>query len=380
MALAALGQPRYSFDRIHLDDDGFHVEWPATMPKSDDASHYGNLFMDAFYGWQADMARQVGGKWRPRKTLREGDLRPQADDAFPTAYLDLAASVQRTLESVYTHLVKICTANDDYQALCVSGGTALNCTMNGKVATSGMIPEIFVQPASSDAGTALGAALELAHHLGVRADYTMRDAYLGPSFENHEVEEVLRATGTAYKVCEDPASRAAELIASGHVVGWFQGRVEFGPRALGARSILAHPGKDGMKDHLNGDVKHRARFRPFAISALAEHASNLVAYESPSPFMLLGLPVRQGARDSIAEATHVDGTTRPQTVDADVAPGYWHLVDDFYSRTGIPAVLNTSFNDESEPIVCTPHDALRTFASTPLDDLIMENYWVSKAY
>ena len=242
-----------------------------------------------------------------------------------------------------------------------------------------MWTHIFVQPAASDDGVCLGAALtpymENGGRLPVRK---MRHAYLGSTSSEEEIEKTLQTYKLHVTRVADPASAAAELLADGKILGWFQGRMEFGPRALGNRSILADPRDPEMNVKVNNAVKFREWWRPFAPSMLAEVADQYIESATDSPFMILTAQVKPEKRSVIPSVTHVDGSARPQTVERSVNPLYWRLIHEFGQRTGVPVVMNTSFNLRGEPIVCTPTDAIRTFFSSGMDALVIGSYVVEK--
>jgi carbamoyltransferase len=206
----------------------------------------------------------------------------------------------------------------------------------------------------------------------------MQHASLGPGYSNQTIRDILEDVGLPYTACADPASTAASLLAENKVVGWFQGKLEWGPRALGNRSILANPAREGTRDYLNRHVKHREAFRPYALALPLENADDLFSRWYPSPFMLLNFEVKMSQQAKVKEGIHIDGTTRPQTVDRTHHPLYWSMLHQFTQLTGIPGVINTSLNDHGAPLVCTPYDALRTFYSTALDSLIIGDFLVQK--
>jgi carbamoyltransferase len=266
-------------------------------------------------------------------------------------------------------------------ALCLAGGVALNSSFNGKILPQTDFTEIFIQPAAGDAGTALGAAYYVYHQvLGQPRAFEMKHAYTGPAFSNAEIERVLQERGHAYETLDDTAvaGEAARMVADGQVVGWFQGAAEWGPRALGNRSIVADPRRGDMKEILNARVKHREPFRPFAPSVLAERVGDYFDQSYPDPFMIKVYNILPERRAEIPAVTHVDGTGRLQTVAQDVNPRYWELIHEFGRHTGVPIVLNTSFN-ENEPIVCTPEEAVSCFERTHMDALVIGNYALRKA-
>ncbi len=293
---------------------------------------------------------------------------------------DVAASLQAVIEEAEFALVRRLRRETGLDALCMAGGVALNSVFNGKVLPETDFTDIFIQPAASDAGTALGVCYYIYHQiLGQPRSYEMSDAYTGPRFANGRVQAALEKRNLHYETLDSTAigRKAAELVADGKVVGWFQGRMEWGPRALGHRSIIADPRRTDMKDVLNARIKHRESFRPFAPSVLEEATSQYFDQTYPDPFMLKVYNVLPEKRADIPAVTHVDGTGRLQTVHRDISPQYWELINAFRERTGVPVVLNTSFN-EKEPIVCTPEEALSCFLRTKMDALAIGNYLVKK--
>jgi len=294
---------------------------------------------------------------------------------------NLAASLQKTIEKAYVHMGEYLYKETGIRNFCLAGGVSLNCLANAKLFTSGFVDDIFIQPVSNDAGTALGAALEVyVREVGKRPGFVMRHVYYGPRFDNDEIRAVIkRAEIPYYKKLQNIEKTAAKLLASGKMIGWFQGRMEAGPRALGNRSILAHPSIEKIKDTINARVKGREPWRPFAPSILEEYAHEYLSDVSNSPFMILVSRVNNKKLRKIVAAAHIDGTVRPQTVSKKINPRYWGLIDEFRQITGIPAVLNTSFNLAGEPIVCTPQDAVSTFFRSGLDCLVLGDYLVTKA-
>ncbi len=293
---------------------------------------------------------------------------------------DLAATVQHTLEKAALQMSSYLYNITGSKNLCMSGGCALNCSMNGVLLRSDHVDSIFVQPAANDAGTALGAALSVYKDVvGHRPDIILEQPYYGPDYTNEEVEyELKRYKLNNYKRCNDIAKETATLIADNKTVGWFQGRMEFGPRALGGRSILANPKNKEMKDIINKSVKGREPWRPFAPSFLAEDYNAYVKQPYNSPFMIIAFQAVEEKVSDIASAAHIDNTVRVQTVRKEVFPKYWELINEFKKITGVPALLNTSFNVAGQPIVCSPRDAIMTFFGCGLDYLAIEDYLVWK--
>jgi len=292
---------------------------------------------------------------------------------------DIAFAVQEACEQAMLALTGLAVAKTGCRDLCLAGGVALNSKANGRILASGLVDRVFVQPAASDEGVALGAALAPYLEADKRLPVArMRHVYLGPEYSDAEIENVLRTYKLRYTRLDDPAGTTADLLVEGKIVGWFQARMEFGPRALGSRSILADPRDPEMNAKVNNAVKFREWWRPFAPSLLAEVAPEYLESAWDSPFMILTSGVKPEKRAIIPAVTHVDGSARPQTVEQDVNPLYWRLIKEFGQHTGVPVVLNTSFNLRGEPIVNSPTDAVRTFFSSGMDGLAIGPFLVEK--
>jgi carbamoyltransferase len=331
----------------------------------------------------------------------------QPESPLTQRHLDLARSVQAVTEEILLELGEAVRRRTGEEHLCLAGAVALNCVANGRLLREGPFADIWVQPAAGEAGGALGAALSVWHErLGNRrrgedgAD-AMRGAFLGPAYDDAAIEAALAGEGAIWWRLDDGElpGRIAALLADGHVVGWMQGRMEFGPRALGARSILGDPRNPNMQSLMNRKIKHRESFRPFAPSVLAERAGDWFDVDRPSPYMLFtasiaprislpltqqqralrGLDKLQVARSGLPAVTHVDGSARLQTVHRETNPRLHRLLEEFERRTGCPALINTSFNIRGEPIVCSPADAYRCFMRTDMDDLCVGNFVLAKA-
>ncbi|MBM4320997.1 MAG: carbamoyltransferase [Deltaproteobacteria bacterium] len=301
-------------------------------------------------------------------------------------HLDVAASLQRTLEVAIFHVLNHLQQQTGETRLCLAGGVALNSVTNGKIFDETAFAEVFVQPAAGDNGTSLGAAYWVHNQLlGQPRSFVMESAATGPSFTSAQcraalderIDELGAMTVERIEDPEELATRLAKQMAAGRVCGWFQGRMEFGPRALGQRSIVVDPRQAEMKDVLNARIKHREAFRPFAPSILAEATAEYFEKDHPSPHMLMVYVTRPEKRAVLGAVNHVDNTGRLQTVDRHVLPRYHALIAAFGRETGVPVVLNTSFN-ENEPIVCTPQDALNCFLKTGMDVLVMEDWYVAR--
>jgi carbamoyltransferase len=307
-------------------------------------------------------------------------------DPLTWEHQDLAASVQRVTEEILLRMSRKVRCETGLDHLCLGGGVALNCVANGRVLREAGFCELWIQPAAGDAGGALGAALAVYHRMlgGARClsdgQDGMRGALLGPSYSQEEIREVLKAAETRYEELPEAEllRRTCEELKSGAVVGWFQGRMEFGPRALGNRSILADPRCPGMQKRLNLRIKFRESFRPFAPSVLEESQAQFFESDCPSPYMLLVAPVVASQQDQIRAVTHVDGSARIQTVREDQNPRYYRLIRRFGEETGCPVLVNTSFNVRNEPIVCSPADAYNCFMRTNMDVLVLDNFLLTK--
>jgi carbamoyltransferase len=314
----------------------------------------------------AEMVRLFGPRRIPESEIDE-------------RHKDVAYAVQDVCEIAMMSVVKMAIEKTKSRNVCLAGGVALNSKANGKIVASGMVDKFFVQPAASDDGVALGAAVAPYLDGGGRLPMEpMRHAYLGPEFDDEAIESALKTYKLRYARLNDVAATAAELLSNGKILGWFQGRMEFGPRALGSRSILADPRDPEMNAKVNNAVKFREWWRPFAPSIKKEAAGEYLESASDSPFMILTAQVRPEKRAVIPSVTHVDGSARPQTVEKEINPLYWRLIDEFGKRTGVPVIMNTSFNLRGEAIVHTPTDAIRTFFSSGMDALVIGSFLVEK--
>jgi len=333
----------------------------------------------------ADKTPELGAMY---SDFMEERLGPSRDPAAPVEKIhrDGAASLQARLEEVLFEMLRGLHKETKQKAVCLAGGVAFNCVANGKIYDQTPFEQIYLQPASGDAGLAIGAAYFVHHQtLGQPRSFVMDHAYWGPSYSKEQVRDAVnssRLQAEGMQISELPeemmAKEAAREIAAGKILGWFQGRAEWGPRALGNRSIVADPRRADMKDILNARIKHREMFRPFAPSVLAEFTGEYFEKTYPSPFMTQAYAVHPAKRDVIPAPTHVDGTGRLQTVTEQANPRYWRLIREFANLTGVPVVLNTSFND-NEPIVCRPQEAIDCFLRTKMDVLVLGDTLVRKS-
>ncbi len=367
MGLSAYGEPRFADRvrqvvrtqdgqcRLNLDyfthhSKGVEMTWNGGEPA------LGPVF-------SATMSEQFGEPRAPRAEIQQ-------------RHRDLAASVQLVLEENYFALLNFVQKKTRASRVCLAGGVALNCVANGMIFERTDFRDVYIQPAAHDAGTSIGAALYVQHQiLKQPRSFEMRHVYYGPEFADAEIQRALQAAGCQFHKLTEAAlvDRTVEQIAAGKIVGWFQGRMEFGPRALGNRSILADPRRRDMKDILNSRIKYREPFRPFCPSVLAECVGEYFETDYPSPFMVAAYKIKSEQRGRIPAVTHEDGTGRLQTVERDANPLYWKLIRRFGDTTGVPVLLNTSFN-ENEPIVYTPAQAIDCFLRTQMDALAIGSF------
>jgi len=333
---------------------------------------------------EADKTPVLGKMFSKEMERRLGPVRPP-EQPLDQRHRNLAASLQTRLEEVYLGLLKKLAARTGMKAVCLAGGVAFNCVANGKIFDATPFEQVYVHPAAGDAGLAVGSAFYVWHQiLGKPRSFVMDHAYWGPGYSNEEIRRAIDSNGIAQKGYaiaklneQELMKQAATIVADGKILGWFQGRAEWGPRALGNRSIVADPRRPEMKEILNQRIKHREIFRPFAPSILAEATAEYFEKSHPSPFMMLAYAVRPEKRAKIPAPTHVDGTGRLQTVAREANPRYHALISAFRDLTGVPVVLNTSFND-NEPIVCRPEEAIDCFERTKMDALVLGDILITR--
>lgn len=374
MGLAPYGEPRY-MDEMHqliqIQRDGtFKLDLDYFLHHAEGAS----------MTWEGDEEPVVGRLYSDKLLRLFGDARVPRTE-ITQHHMDVAASLQATLEEVEMALINKLQRETGKKALCMAGGVALNSALNGKILPQTDFEDIYIHPAANDAGTSLGVCYYIYHDLlGKPRNFEMTNAYTGPEWDEAHMAAALDEYDIAYETLsdEDLLKRSAEIIAQGDVLGWFQGRMEWGPRALGHRSILANPRRTDMKDILNARIKNREKFRPFAPSVLMDHVGEYFDQDYPDPFMLKVYGIKPEKQAEIPAVTHVDGTGRLQTVSPKESPRYHALISAFYAETGTPIVLNTSFN-ENEPIVNTPKEAVDCYARTKMDALAIGNFLAIKS-
>lgn len=371
MGLAAYGEPKYA-QKVR---DVVRVRGVQVQLNLDYFTHHTHGVEMTWEGGEP----ALGTVYSNKMIEVFGEPRIPRTEVLPQT-ADMAASVQLVLEETYFALLNEVYNRTRMKAVCLAGGVALNCAANGKLFENTPFSDVYIQPAAHDAGTSIGAALYVQHQiLGRPRSYEMRHVYYGSDYTDAQIADELDGSGVVYhKLGEkELVDRTAKEIADGKIVGWFQGRSEFGPRALGNRSILADPRRKDMMDTLNRRIKFREPFRPFCPSILAEATDEFFEINYPSPFMVQAYRIRPSQQPRIPAVTHADGTGRLQTVERDANPLYWNLLDRFRQLTGVPILINTSFN-ENEPIVNTPKQALDCFLRTQMDVLVMGSYLLAK--
>ena len=359
MGMAGYGRPRYDFSKIlELTDTGykFHHEFIRGISANGPGPSKQERLFDAF---PLPFPPRIPG------------------EPITQVHYDIAASAQYQLEQAALRLIEYYTASSGIRRVCLAGGVALNCLMNQRIRESEWVRELYVPPICSDAGLALGAAYLYSRAFG-ETPAPLRHAYWGPEFSCDEVRSVLDGAGVSYRETTDPAETAVRRVGDGRIVGWFQGRMEYGPRALGNRSILADPHDGSMKDRINEKVKFREQFRPFAPSILHQDGPRYFAQYADSPYMTQTFRAAEITRQRGPAIVHVDGTSRLQTVHPPTNSLYAQLLCLLGQRSGLPMVLNTSLNAYNDPIACEPFQALRTFFATGIDFLVIGNFVIDK--
>ncbi|MDD5543133.1 MAG: carbamoyltransferase C-terminal domain-containing protein [Acidobacteriia bacterium] len=361
MGMAAWGEPEFA-DALHqkvLKSNG-HGDFRLDISYVDHQLARKNLFSEK-------MKQLLGEPRLPKEEILQ-------------RHFNVAASAQRVLEDIAMDLVEYLRRQTHEENLVMAGGVALNSVMNGRIVRDSGFKNIYIQPAAMDAGGSLGSALYVWHTvLGHGREFVMRHAYTGPGFTQEQCLQAIQDRPLGYVEAseEDVIQRTARSVADGKLVAWFQGRMEWGPRALGSRSFLADPRRPEIKETINRKIKLREPFRPFAPSILEEYCEEVFGARFDAPFMITVFPVREEMKKKIPAVIHVDGTARPQLVSKKESPRYWKVIDEFRKISGVPVVLNTSFNIQ-EPIVCTPQDAVNCFLRSDADLLVMDRLLITK--
>jgi carbamoyltransferase len=343
---------------LHVTDDGYESDTSYFAQPLNQQTEY-----EPFYGQK--LVDLLGPHRQPGEPLTD-------------RHRDVAFAAQKVLEDCVISLVKHLHKQTGMNRLCLAGGVALNSVANMRIKDLPFIKDLFVQPAASDRGLSLGCALQCAFEEGEPVGSSLKHAYFGPTYTEERMKKDLDIAGVSYQAVADPAKEAATLLTQGKIVAWFQGRSEFGPRALGHRSILADPRLPDIKEQVNARVKFREAFRPFAPAVLEEMAPDIYEMDGPSPFMTVTVRVREPWVSRLPGVTHVDGTARVQTLNALHNDVFYELVAHFHELTGVPVVLNTSFNIKGQPIVESPADALSTFFGSGIDVLFIGPFRINK--
>ncbi len=371
MGMAPYGEPKYVEklkDVIQVKADGtFRLDLSYFRSGTKGVISYGDDFIPV-----------VAPMYSKKMVEKFGPIRSK-DEPLTQDHKDLAASVQRITEEVIFHMLTHLHKKTGATAVCIAGGVAQNSVANGKITRNTPFKEVYIPSAGHDAGISMGAALWVQHEQLNLERNTIWSAYTGSKYSNDAIKKIVSEMGLSYTELNDEAlfETVAEALTGGAVIGWMNGRAEFGPRALGARSIIADPRRTDAKELLNSKIKRRESFRPFAPSILKEYVAEYFELDEPVPFMEKVFPIKKEKHAIIPAVTHADGTGRLQTVDKDISPRYYGLIEAFRKKTGVPILLNTSFN-ENEPIVNSPEEAIACYLRTNMDMLVMENIVLRK--
>ena len=380
MGLAALGEERREQNKwieplskvLRIENGGYEVDPIYTKLGG---HYYADRFTDALVDLLTSTDQDLTPVHYGEKTRAGEQVAPRY---LLESYVDLAWAAQELLEQAAVGLARRLVAEHGVEDLCIAGGVGMNCKMNGEILRRSGCKNLFVQPASSDGGAALGAAMAVAQRLGDPIREPLEHVFWGPGFTSEEIQASIENCKLSYKTLSDPAETGARLLDEGKIIAWFQGRMEFGARALGHRSILANPVLPEIKNRVNREVKYRESWRPFCPSMTDESKHDYLVDPNDASYMIVAYPIQEAMRGQVPSAVHVDGTVRPQTVKAEVEPLYHALLSNLGKRTGHPVVLNTSLNVRGEPIICTPLEAIRCFYSNGLDALVLGNFLLEK--
>jgi carbamoyltransferase len=381
MGLAALGEERRESNKwlepltrvLSIGDGTYHVD---PLYTKFGGHYHGSVFTDELVKLITSVDPEATPIAYGEKVGSNGTTRSRY---LMDTYVDLAWAVQELLEQAAVRLARRLVTRYGQENLCIAGGVGLNCKMNGEILRQSGCKNIFVQPASSDAGTSLGAAMVVAQRHGDGIRNRLDHVHYGPGFSNDEVRSALRQCKVPFRAVEDASLEGAKLLEQGKIVAWFQGRMEFGARALGGRSILANLATPGIKERVNAEVKYRESWRPFCPSMTEEGHRRYIESPNEASFMTVAYRARSEVTRALPAIVHVDGTMRPQVVRQDVNPRYHRLIEALGRSTGHPVVMNTSLNVRSEPIICTPLEAVRCFYSNGLDALVIGDFVLTKS-
>lgn len=386
MGMSAFGEPKYVdriYELIKVNDDGsFRLNMKYFSYHYHTKRSFNRYFEDLFGKPRDPTTRFVTAK---TSLYDYANFPTEEEIRINQYYADVAASIQRVTEDILIKIANYLYRKTELKKLCLAGGVALNCVANSRLLKETPFDEIFIQPSAGDGGGAMGAALYVYHCMLARPrKFILKHSFWGKEYSEEQIETFLKKQNLRFRYTKDEdklIDLVVEALISGKVIGWFQGRFEWGPRALGNRSILADPRDEKMKDIVNIKIKFREPFRPFAPSVLRERAEELFEFNDsfdhyPLKFMLYTLPVKK--KKLIPAVTHIDGSSRIQLVDKQINPRFYRLIERFYQATGVPAILNTSFNLKDEPIVNSPEDAFNTFSKSEMDLLILDNFILSK--
>ena len=380
MGLAALGEGRSASNKwrdplsrvLRVGARGYEVDPSYTYLG---AHSFGDRFTDSLAELLTAVDREAVPVAYGEQTEIAGELRSKYLEA---RYVDIAWAAQDLLEEAAVALARRLVDEHGVEDLCLAGGVAQNCKMNGEILRRSGAKRLFVQPAANDSGAALGAALVVAQQMGDQVRTPLHHAYYGPQYSNDEIQAALENAKVSYGRLENPAAEAAKLLSEGRIIGWFQGAMEMGARALGARSILANPLSADMRDRVNAQVKFRESWRPFCPSLTKQAEDAYVENPGESSFMIVAYQATESCANDLSAIVHADGSTRPQTVTRDANPLFHEVLSEFAGSSGHPVVLNTSFNVRGEPIICAPAEALRCFYSTGIDALVIGDFLLTK--
>jgi carbamoyltransferase len=375
MGLAPYGEKNINFRNIELNKDGYTINFKKKFRYNTFCLDEQKMVIDF---WNEELRGYIKFPNKINYFFDNINNKMKTIINIPQQYKNLAASAQTTLEKIMIHLVDVAINMTGIKNLCLSGGVALNCAVNGKLLQNKSVNNLFIFPSANDAGVSIGAALYAASLYNKKSKFSkILHPYFGPKYTNKEIEKILKLKKINYIKIKNICETTAKLLSKNKIIGWFQGKMEIGPRALGNRSIIANPTIKSNWEKLN-IIKGRELWRPLACSILEEYKDEYFETDVKLPFMLITSQVKNNKRNVIPAVVHIDGSSRVQTVSKKTNKKFWNLINEFYKITGIPIVLNTSFNYDGEPIVSSPLDAIKTFFSTSLDYLVIGDFLISK--